>query len=676
MPTKRPLTTSSPQNRKTNNTKKAKIPVNSEDNSSDDDDYFSIPSDLDDDDESDSSDSSVDSNPNSSSIDGTFPGTTYLIKDVIALCKRIKENLPQDDSLKFSTQRKKLNWSKIASDAFDASTASAMWDNLQNSLRTYKTMTDLINEVIAKTDVSRKPLTAYFEYYTRNKDAYLATHPGINAVQLTKGLSEEYAKLSEEERQKYKSLAEKNLSLYKEKCSLLPPSQTGAPPKKPRTPSYYFLIVCLKKQLISKDADKRERWNQVRDLYKRLPDEKKLKYIEKAYQGMEKYEKELDEYRLIHPDYKGVVYTKLLSKKDLTILNRAKGRPVKPPVSGYAIFTRKVLPVLKEVATTDRMKRVSALWKGLADIVKAGYEFESQVSISEYLTTFDEYVSKLPSDARQKIVRSERIKYPSGHKLETLRVAIDANTKAKSMKYSELINEPGLLNGAIIFYSHEKFLETLESNNSLEQSDDQLREAREEWPSLPKNDKKRYLKKAYTCREIQNETESKACGRMKKFLPEKTITTSKKADLDLLNDILNRKPKEKQMTGYMIFFSRNSSNVEVDTANNYRNRGKMKVIGQMWKELPDRERQKYEMEAKISKERVRDEHRQFEDSLNNDEMILYQHYMKMKTMSKSKLNKKNNDSVSASEESENEKQDEDSAASQTETDDDDDEIRF
>lgn len=585
--------------------------------------------------------------PASSDDDATllFPGTCYSVKDVVTLCGRIKDNLPLDDSLKFSLQRRKIDWSKVAFNRYDASAASSMWTELQNTLKTYKTMTDLVNELITRVNDNscpKKPLTAYFEYYTRNREAYLSKNPGLSAIELTRALSEEYSRLPFEEKQRYKELSAKNFSKCKDELEIsFPHLVKQRPPKKPRTPQYYYLESCIKKQLIDKSLDKKERWNHVRELYCNLPDEEKLKYIKKSFKDQEKYEKELAEYRIIHPEYKGSTRS-ILSKVDIAILNRTSGRPVKPPISGYAIFTRKVLPLLKGIASIERMIKISTLWKEVPDVVKAGYEFESQVAISEYLTTFDEFVSKLPADERQKIVREEKIKYPSGAKLETLRVAIDANTKSKSMKFDDLFKEPGLVDDAVVFYTHEKFLDKLESNHSYER-DDHLEEAKREWFSLKKSDKKRYLQKAFTCRCIHQETERKFCGKLEKLLPQKPVTSSRKCDLEILKSILDRRPKEKLLNGYAVFFSKKSTQVQASSA-----REKMRIIGRMWKELTDAEKSVYESEAKIIKERVKSELEKFEKSLTQEELALFRFYNKNKRKLKgSKKSKGGQESSSA-----------------------------
>ena len=84
----------------------------------------------------------------------------------------------------------------------------------------------------------------------------------------------------------------------------------------------------------------------------------------------------------------------IFSYSDWTnLLSRTEGKPLKPPNSGYSLFSQKLLASdsLKNVESKNRMFEISRQWKELDDEIKNKYKLEAlevklvKIILSTYL---------------------------------------------------------------------------------------------------------------------------------------------------------------------------------------------------------------------------------------------------------------------------------------------------
>lgn len=396
------------------------------------------------------------------------------------------------------------------------------------------------------------------------------------------------------------------------------------PPAKPRTPMYYFTQKCIKENEIEASSNFHERWSHARKLFSRLTDEEKVIYISMSVEDKKRYQKELKEFCAKNPEFKvHQPYRDIVSKSEKNLYERLNGRPKRPPSCGYLTFSTEVIPLLKGLDPHQRMLKISHIWKQQTpELVKAEYEFQSQKANFEYLTAIDEYVSKMSTKERRRIFKEEKIKYPSERKLQTMKVAIDACEEAESMDLEDLTSLRGLVDDAIVLYSHQKLLEKIQKEPEYEGECDTL-QAQEEWLSLDEDERINYLRKVYTCRLINDDTERQDCGKLNKFLPAQPVTGSIKSDLRTLKKILSDRPKGKLMNGYALFQSRKLNDITgIDP------RARMKKIAKMWNDLSEMEKDEFSFEAKLANELLSAEQVKFEESLDESQKTLLWHYLK------------------------------------------------
>lgn len=149
-------------------------------------------------------------------------------------------------------------------------------------------------------------------------------------------------------------------------------TQKAQMPKRPQTPYGLYYLSELQN---FKNACK-EKWTQ-------LSDKKKIVFITEAQEQYKEYEKEYKKFIVANPELARQKFTKpVLLKQDIVILERAAGKPNKPPRSLYSYFASVNLLTeeIKNLPKKERFVHISVLWKEMPDDEKRKFK-EQWISV-------------------------------------------------------------------------------------------------------------------------------------------------------------------------------------------------------------------------------------------------------------------------------------------------------
>ena len=232
----------------------------------------------------------------------------------------------------------------------------------------------------------KKAQTAYILYATKMRASVKAENPDLGFGDLTKLVSENFKKLSPEERKKWDDRAEKDKQRYKTEMASYEPPDDGsdeedeAPKKKakkdPNAPkrgksSYFFYMDAMRDKV--KQDNPEASFSEIGKLlgagWKKLSSDEKAKYEKMAEKDKQRYQKEMAGYTKpasASPKKKGVQK----KQKDPNAPKRAQ--------NAFLFFSQEMRPKLKQedpkMATTEVGKKLGQLFKELSPSAKEKYE--------------------------------------------------------------------------------------------------------------------------------------------------------------------------------------------------------------------------------------------------------------------------------------------------------------
>ncbi|XP_056645983.1 nucleolar transcription factor 1-A-like [Diorhabda sublineata] len=420
--------------------------------------------------------------------------------DLIELVERMEVGIPENDLKPFMKTAEELEWEKIAFKNYTIEDCKKTWLYVLKKIRKYRILKEVLEDakkwvttarfkkkptkVQRHPDMPRRPLSAYFIFYLKEKDALQVEHPGIDATELAKYCAQKFKLLPAEKMQKYEKLAKKNKEEYEQKMKefyeLHPefkvtkepkpkkikspkPVKEKPPPKPPKPPKQkipkrplsafqYFHNAEVSKNPVE-DQDKTAIREINREKWREMPDDKKMEWITFAESETVRYEEEMQEYVKNHPDYITNEKKPQLSKEDLLVKERMSGKPSKPPVTAYNYFARLMLhsDEIKDVPVRDRLVFVSNQWKKCSDEEKKRYKelFEKEIekynqAFAAYLETLSEADRKLEllkSHPKRRKSEDEKSKKESKSK-KPLKKKVEPKPEKKSMYNKVLDKKP------------------------------------------------------------------------------------------------------------------------------------------------------------------------------------------------------------------------------------------
>ncbi|XP_053526699.1 upstream-binding factor 1-like protein 1 [Artibeus jamaicensis] len=177
-------------------------------------------------------------------------------EDIEMLLHLVEKNLPPNDSHTFKMTQSKVDWGKVAFKTYSAEMCKLKWLEISSQTRRFRTLTEIVQDTKEhlKTFYQKKklknhphlpkrPLTAYFRFFTEKRAQYSQMHPEMNNQELTKVLSKKYKELPEQMKLKYiqdfqkekEEFEEKMAQFRKDHPDLMQNSDTSVVPKRSST---------------------------------------------------------------------------------------------------------------------------------------------------------------------------------------------------------------------------------------------------------------------------------------------------------------------------------------------------------------------------------------------------------------------------------------------------------
>ncbi|XP_025418882.1 nucleolar transcription factor 1-B-like [Sipha flava] len=360
--------------------------------------------------------------------------------DVQKLLAKMELILPKNDSTSFRSRLSKIDWEKIKFGKYHKDECQSTWLAIQDQLRTFKTLGDLVNDAKymlatkgidtyqSKQNRLHRPKSAYMIYYMDILQKTKKKHPDLKMTELTQVIAEKYKNLSPEKKQYYIDQAQKLRTEYNEmvdKTKFIPtatvteesikPSNkstsksSSKPLSKPKTPFQIFLEA--KSTDLDSNVDKTEFQNHLKEKWDNMSEKKKSKYIKLANEREQTYLNNLKEDHKNDPAF--TLPTKsALTKGDRNILDSQSGKPKKPPVNSYGLYSKEMLQsnALDGVPPKERMTMLAQKWKAFSNEERQIYADRLKVIVERYKTEYDAFLKTLPENERQIEIAKTKVK--------------------------------------------------------------------------------------------------------------------------------------------------------------------------------------------------------------------------------------------------------------------------
>jgi len=181
------------------------------------------------------------------------------------------------------------------------------------------------------------------------------------------------------------------------------------PNTKPKTPFQIF----LENKLTDSEGnfDKTELQNHYKEKWENMSEKKKSKWIKLANEREKIYLNTLKEDHKNDPAYK-MPTKSALTKGDRNILDSQSGKPKKPPVNNYGLFSKEMLQssALDGIPPKERMTALAQKWRSFSDEERQIYSDKLKVITERYKTEYDAYLNTLTEEEKQLELAKNKIK--------------------------------------------------------------------------------------------------------------------------------------------------------------------------------------------------------------------------------------------------------------------------
>merc|ERR1719282_344302 len=372
--------------------------------------------------------------------------------DLQILLNRIEMQLPKDDHVKYDSRARKLDWDQIKFKEFSAEECKKYWEYIQARIRRFRILAEMIPD--ARTwlsqpwtnfykskdhnrhpEMPKKPLSMYMLYYSERREQIQKEHPQLSMPDVAKICSDEYQKLPQAEKDKYKARCDDMRKKYDLKLENfykmypdLKPVKTekatkssaaknnmvrAAEPEKPvillpgapQKPGKPFDLY-FQQQLDSQQEPGSERGvlpEKTRQEWRDMKVKKKAKWIRKAMKEFQDYEEQVVEFKAKHPEFNPPSVKSFLTQEEQKILDKYMGRPEKPPSSAYSLFSKEMLNTefIKQFPSKERMSHISEAWKKVSDADKEIYQTQVNEAMTKYKAEYNDWFESLSVDEQR-----------------------------------------------------------------------------------------------------------------------------------------------------------------------------------------------------------------------------------------------------------------------------------
>ncbi|KAF4008724.1 hypothetical protein G4228_020515 [Cervus hanglu yarkandensis] len=289
-------------------------------------------------------------------------------EDIVQLLECMEKNIPSSDGHTFKKTQSVMDWEKVAFKDFSGEMCKLKWLEVSHKVRKFRTLKELVLE--AKENVSnpskkhkktqktqentrkhkkhaylfKKSLTAYCHISQVIRPQYIQKHPKISKQELTRDLSEEHRKVTEQLRVKDTQDLEKEKKDFREKIALFREQHPD-------------LVSNPKKSGV--------------------PQRSEMKVPEKFQETVQK--------------------VKSPQEKSLPMMWKFQGEPKKPPMNGYHKFHQDLWSSreLKVIPPRERMVEISRRWQQVPQDQKELYKKQAEGLQTQYKVDLDLWLRTL-----------------------------------------------------------------------------------------------------------------------------------------------------------------------------------------------------------------------------------------------------------------------------------------
>lgn len=209
-------------------------------------------------------------------------------------------------------------------------------------------------------------------------------------------------------------------------------------PSPPKSALKFFLEKKIPEGLEGQEFEESKK--RLKDKFSRLRDKKLLKYVKKAILDKERYEKEIEEFRKLHPEREIPKTKSNVSKEQLKLYAKVvENRPILPAPTAYLHYCGKMLTDMNdnddEQVPTKRMQTASVAWKGCSDREKKAAEREHMFDIERYIYEMEAWLLSQPEERRLQVLSEEPKANPDYWKKKLNRMKKAEKAKEKKEYY-------------------------------------------------------------------------------------------------------------------------------------------------------------------------------------------------------------------------------------------------
>ncbi|KAI0216999.1 Nucleolar transcription factor 1 [Lamellibrachia satsuma] len=244
----------------------------------------------------------------------------------------------------------------------------------------------------------------YLLFQMKYTDAYIQKNEQYKAVFV---VSDEmkYTDAYIQENEQYKAVfaryKEENPDFFQTQHSSTPeykPKVGGCAPKPTTAVQIYINNKVAEHLKKYPKVSKKQLYELYRKRWSQMADNKKMKYIKKALEAKEKYDANMEKFCELNPNYKPKEVKSFLTKAEQKVKDRHGGKPDKPPINGFNLFTSRLM--LSDFPSNQRMAEISRRWKALTDTERAAFNNDAQRKMAAYNEQYQKYLESLPEDER------------------------------------------------------------------------------------------------------------------------------------------------------------------------------------------------------------------------------------------------------------------------------------
>ncbi len=173
-------------------------------------------------------------------------------------------------------------------------------------------------------------------------------------------------------------------------------------PERPPKPFELYFKNAVDECVNDPNYDRQAMAERCRQEWKGMKTKKKFKWIKKGNDQFREYENRLAEFQQQHPDYIPAERKHYLTQEDQKTMDKAMGRPEKPPSSAYSLFSKEMLnhPEIKKFPSKERMAAISQRWKLISQDQKDRYQAQVNDSMSIYRQKYEAWFNELSEEDR------------------------------------------------------------------------------------------------------------------------------------------------------------------------------------------------------------------------------------------------------------------------------------